>query len=132
MQLSLALRHFNSRVEEARGLVKQTVLAGLGAMDRSVEEMNTFRNSIDEQIADLNKKGTELFNELVERGTKVQADAEANVKEGREVFEKEINTRIDQLKVKVAELTEQVGVAESLESLASTLDSVSKRFNKSA
>lgn len=121
-------KKFNSRIDEARGFAKQTVLAGLGAMDRSVEEVNTLRNTVDEQIADLSKKGSELFDELVERGGKVQADAQDN----REAFEKEVNVRIDKLKVKVAELTEELGVADSLESLAGTLDSLSKRFNKKA
>lgn len=123
---------FNRRIEETQKLVKQSMLAGLGVMDRSVEEINTLRNQLDEQVAELSEKGTELFNELVERGEKVQADAQANVKESRATVEKEVNERVDQLKVKVAELTEKLGVAESLESIAGTFDSLTNRFNKKA
>ena len=121
---------FTQRVEDARQLAKQTMLVGLGAMDRSVEEVSTLRNQLDEQIADLGDKGSALFNELVERGSKVQADAEANLKDGRDAFEQQVGERVDQLKQSVASLTEQMGVAESLESLAGTLDSVSKRFGR--
>ncbi len=123
---------FQARLEDARKLAKQTALAGLGAVDRSVEEVNLLRNSIDEQIAEVSQKGTDLFNELVERGNKVQADAEANLKEGRAAFETRMNERVESLKVKVAELSEKIGVADGLENVANTLDSVSKRFSKKA
>lgn len=123
---------FQARIEDARKLAKQTALAGLGAVDRSVEEVNLLRNSIDEQIAEVSQKGTDLFNELVERGNKVQADAEANLKEGRAAFETRMNERVESLKVKVAELSEKIGVADGLENVANTLDSVSKRFSKKA
>ena len=123
---------FLARIEDAQKLAKQTALAGLGAVDRSVEEVNNLRNSVDEQLADVTKKGTDLFNELVDRGNTVQADAEANIQENRVAFEKQFNERVDALKVKVAELSEQIGVADSLENVANALDSVSKRFNKNA
>ncbi len=121
---------FMTRIEEAQGLAKNTVLAGLGAMDRSVEEVSNMRNNLDEQIAEVTQKGTELFNELVERGLKVQADAEANLKEGRDTFEEQVNERVESLKAKVTEISDQMGVSSSLESVASTLDSVSRRFTK--
>ncbi|MEO0367520.1 MAG: hypothetical protein AAF197_01910 [Pseudomonadota bacterium] len=123
---------FTARFEEVQNTAKQTFLASLGAYDRSVEEVNAMRVSIDEQISELTQKSTELFNELVERGGKVQADAEVNLKEGRAVIEKELNERLDTIKAKVAELSEQVGVSNGLETVANTLDSVSKRFTKAA
>lgn len=99
-------------------LAKQIWLAGLGAYGRSFDE-------IQNRYEKMNSESQKLFDELVARGEKLQADAEEKLQDGKSDLER----RIEKLK-NYATLPVNSQLSDQLSEVNRKLDSLNKDLKK--
>ena len=104
--------------EKVEALTKKIWLAGLGAYGRSFDE-------VQERFDKANSDRKKFFDELVERGEKLQAVTEDRIKEGRS----DLESRFDKLK---GFAKSPSSVSEQLDAVNSKLDALSKDVKKIA
>lgn len=80
--------------ENVEAIAKKIWLAGLGAYGRSFDELQSRYEKVSTKVTTDSQK---LFEELVERGEKLQGDAEGKLTEGKSELEKRIDTLKDSL-----------------------------------
>ena len=126
----------NENVEKAQELAKQAWFAGLGVVGRSADELQAgYAKASDEltkagdelksRYSRINESRDELVKTLINRGEKVQAEAEVLLQEGRTTVEERIETA-------KTRFTEMVDISARLQAASDKLESLSKDLKKSA
>ncbi len=106
--------------EKIEKVAKQIWLAGLGAYGRSFDE-------IQNRYEKINTESQKMFDELVARGEKLQANAEDKLKEGKS----DLEGRIEKLKG-YAKLPVNSEVVDQLSEVNRNLDTLNKDVKKMA
>ena len=131
-QQRAAFQAVENGIENVQGLVKKVWFAGLGALGRSVDEVQTRYEQTNENLSasynKLNDNSQKLVKELVDRGEKVQSDAEERVKESRANIEEQIELA----KTRLAGLVSVVDIPARLQEVSDRIESLSKDLKKSA
>ena len=119
----------NEAVEAAQAVAKRMWFAGLGVFGRSADELQSrYAKASDElqaRYTQLNENGQKFVKDLVSRGEKVQDEAEVMVQEGRANIE-------EQIEAARSRFTTMVDVPARLQDVSDKLESLSKRFKKTA
>jgi len=124
-----AVTSINENLETAQDWAKQAWLAGLGAVGRSADQLQDSYIKVSEGLqarySKMSEDREQLVRELVERGEKVQIEAETMLKEGRATIEE----RIEEAKTKI---TSMVDVPARLQNVSDRLESLSNSLKKTA
>ena len=122
----------NENVAQAQKVAKQAWYVYLGALGRSVEEIQGgFSKANDElssRFQELNNDSQKMVKDLAVRGEKVQDDAEALLKDGRANIEEQIEVA----KGKVNDLATSVDIPARLKNISAKLEALSNDLKKSA
>lgn len=116
--LSSVSKKVSGNVEHVQGLAKNVWFAYLGAAGLVVKEAKG-------QYEKLNKERTNLVEDLVSRGEKVQDEAESFIKNGRSTVE-------EQIEVAKVRVTSAFDMPARLKSLADKIEGLSKDLKKAA
>lgn len=120
---------FNENLASAQSLAKRVWFAGLGAVGRSADEIQTRYNKASDELQvrfNQTKADSEQFvKDLVARGEKVQDEAEVILKEGRSTIE-------EQIEVARERITSMVDIPARLQDVSEKLESLSKSLKKTA
>lgn len=131
-QATSALNVLSENIETAQGIAKQVWFAGLGVVGRSVEEVQTRVEKTGDELrsryTQINKESQKLVTDLVNRGEKVQSDAEGLLKESRTNIEEQIEIA----KGRLGGLVSVVDIPARLQDISNRLESLSKDMKKSA
>lgn len=131
-QANEAVDSLNARFEEVQNVARQFWLAGLGAVGKSVEEVQERYNKANEELksrySQISTDRQKLVQELVDRGEKVQDDAETRLKESRANIEEQIEVA----KNRLTGLVSAVDIPARLQDVSDKLESLSKDLKKSA
>ena len=112
-----------SKVNQAEDLARKIWLAGIGAYGKGFDEAQ-------EQYEKLNTESAKLFNDLVERGEKLEVDA-------KEKFEAEKESVKSNVEARVAEVREKLGLDtddtdKKIEELSAKIDALTEAVEKLA
>lgn len=131
-QANEAVDSLNARFDEVQNVARQFWLAGLGAVGKSVEEVQERFNKANEELksrySQINDERQKLVTELVNRGEKVQDEAETRLKESRANIEEQIEVA----KNRLTGLVSAVDIPARLQDVSDKLESLSKDLKKSA
>jgi len=107
-----------SRAASAFELPRKAVLAGLGVYGKAFDQVQTHLKTLNEEIATRRSKASDLYQELVIRGEKIESEAKEKLADidtskfnlnklaDRELIE----ARIDQAKAKFEQLRKAAGI----------------------
>jgi polyhydroxyalkanoate synthesis regulator phasin len=108
----------SSKTASAFELPRKAVLAGLGVYGKAFDQVQTHLKTLNEEIATRRSKASDLYQELVSRGEKIESEAKEKLADidtskfnlnklaDRELIE----ARIDQAKAKFEQLRKAAGI----------------------
>jgi polyhydroxyalkanoate synthesis regulator phasin len=131
-QQAEAQETISENIESVQSFVRKAFLASLGAVGRTVEELQTrytdINSGVQQRFEKINEDGQSFVKELVDRGEKVQDDAEGILKEGRANIEEQIEVA----KKRLGGIVSVVDIPSRLQEMSDRLETLSKDLKKSA
>jgi ABC-type transporter Mla subunit MlaD len=129
-QATSLFNSLNKNVETAQTVAKQFWFAGLGAVGKTVDEVQGRYDKVNQDIVTrytkINQDRQDLVKDLVVRGEKVQDEAEVLLKEGRANIEEQIEVA----RGRMSGLVSVIDIPARLKDMSDKLESLSKDLKK--
>lgn len=117
------------RAEKATELAKNIWLAGLGAYGKAVDEAQGQYEKASEKVS---QESNRLFDELVEKGKKLEGDTQAKFAELKEKSSATLEERLAQVKESFSFNNKGNDLAEKVDALSEKLDLIIASLGKDA
>ncbi|REL32301.1 phasin family protein [Thalassotalea euphylliae] len=109
------------KVNQAEELARKIWLAGIGAYGKGFDEAQG-------QYEKLNTEATKMFNELVEKGEKLEEDAKEKYKSEKENIKTNVETRVSEVRAKLG--LDNDDTNKKIEELSAKIDTLTEALGK--
>ncbi|REL27636.1 hypothetical protein DXX93_14450 [Thalassotalea euphylliae] len=109
------------KVTQAEELARKIWLAGIGAYGKGFDEAQG-------QYEKLNTEATKMFNELVEKGEKLEADAKEKYQTEKEKAKTSVETRVGEVRAKLG--LDNGDTNQKIEELSAKIDTLTEALSK--
>lgn len=117
------IENIKAKVNEAEELARKIWLAGLGAYGKGFDEAK-------DQYKKLNEESSKVFNELVEKGEKLESEAKTKFASEKASLTSKVDERVAEVRTKLG--LDKTDADEKIDELSSKIDALTEAVAKLA